>query len=72
MKAKDLVAGDRVNVDLTGLYLGLCGRCGETTLMVPGGVCTHCRTPEALVLPDPLFDEGDAIGGSGDHALPAQ
>jgi hypothetical protein len=69
MDIEDLAPGDRVSVDLEGLYLGLCGGCGQATLMVPGGVCSACQAPETLVIRDPL-DGGDAVGRHGDGVDP--
>ncbi len=72
MDIVDLAVGDRVAVDLAGLYLAICGHCAQATLMVPDGICTRCRAPEASMLPDPLFDSGDAVRPGGDNVLPAE
>jgi hypothetical protein len=57
MKLDDLAVGDAVSVDCSDMYLGLCGACAQTTLMVPGGVCSRCRAPEDVVIPDPATRE---------------
>jgi len=66
MEIDHLASGDPVSVDLSGLYLGLCGTCSQTTLMVPGGVCSACQAPESLVVRDPLLQSGHAIRADHD------
>lgn len=66
MEIDHLASGDQVSVDLSGLYLGLCGNCAQATLMVPGGVCSACQAPEALVTRDPLLQGGNAIRSDHD------
>jgi hypothetical protein len=34
--------------------------------MVPGGVCSSCQAPEALVTRDPLLQGGHAVWGDHD------
>lgn len=45
--------GDRVEVDLSGIYAALCSGCGSSTLIVPGGTCAHCGAAESEAVPDP-------------------
>lgn len=66
MRIENFAPGDPVTIDLDGLYLGLCGNCGQPTLMVPGGVCSTCQAPETLVMRDPLLQSGHAIRGDDD------
>jgi hypothetical protein len=61
MEIDHFAHGDPVSVDLSGLYLGLCGSCAQATLMVPGGVCSACQAPETWVVRDPLLQGGHAI-----------
>jgi ribosomal protein L37E len=66
MEIDHLATGDPVTVNLAGLYLGLCGRCAQATLVVPGGVCSACQAPESSVVRDPLLQSGHAIRGDHD------
>jgi hypothetical protein len=55
--------GDRVRVDMTGLYRAMCAECGSVALFVPGGWCVRCSAPEGALIADPeLLDHGHGFG----------
>ena len=71
MESPSYEAGDRVSINLSGVYLAICGACGSAELVVPGGRCVRCSAPEGALIAEPdLLNGRDAVRRDEDGVSP--